>query len=206
MCVFTLRSVKLWHARHPQRVPIASFDFADDYVSDVKWFVHSFCFCGHLRVFIGRSPVHPALFAAVDVGGALTIWNICTSIEEPVVRMLVAAPHALVRRVCARAVCVRVTLVYGVRYVLAGAPTASASLWATRAAVRSSTTCQASSLSHRPTRGKRSTRQWRHCCAAASLLPMLANCCRPPCSLDFIKNHQSFHHIAAEVRAQCTRI
>ena len=44
--------------------PLHSFNAFTDYVLDARW-----------------SPVHPAVFAAVDGQGQLTIWNLNTDVE-----------------------------------------------------------------------------------------------------------------------------
>ncbi|KAI9199746.1 WD40-repeat-containing domain protein [Polychytrium aggregatum] len=68
-------TVKLWKvnksttksATAPQTVaPLYSFNEADDYVYDVKW-----------------SPVHPALFAAVDGSGRISFYNLNQETEIP---------------------------------------------------------------------------------------------------------------------------
>lgn len=46
--------------------PIHSFENNNDYVSSVAW-----------------SPVHPAVFAAIDVTGRLDLWNLNNNTESP---------------------------------------------------------------------------------------------------------------------------
>lgn len=48
--------------------PLYSFDYNGDTVMDVAW-----------------SPVHPAVFAAVDIQGKLDIWDLNTDTEIPIV-------------------------------------------------------------------------------------------------------------------------
>ncbi|XP_071055684.1 cytoplasmic dynein 1 intermediate chain isoform X5 [Onthophagus taurus] len=57
-------TVKLWSLRDNK--PIYSFEDNGDYVLDVAW-----------------SPVHPALFATVDCGGKLDLWNLNLDTEVP---------------------------------------------------------------------------------------------------------------------------
>jgi len=46
--------------------PIHSFENNNDYVSSVAW-----------------SPVHPSVFAAIDVTGRLDLWNLNNNTESP---------------------------------------------------------------------------------------------------------------------------
>ena len=69
-------TVRLWShqprdGQHPLR-EVASFRSARDYVYDVRW-----------------SPVHPSMFACVDGGGWLHVWDVNCDMEEPVVKMQV---------------------------------------------------------------------------------------------------------------------
>eukprot|EP00755_Sulcionema_specki_P034102 Sspe_Gene.20886::Locus_7715_Transcript_1_1_Confidence_1.000_Length_2114::g.20886::m.20886/K10415/DYNC1I, DNCI; dynein intermediate chain, cytosolic len=57
---------KLWMPNSGTR-PIFSFDEHTDYVYDAKW-----------------SPVHPAVFAAVDGSGTLSLWHLTDSMETPI--------------------------------------------------------------------------------------------------------------------------
>lgn len=57
-------SMKLWSLKDAK--PIYSFEDNSDYVLDVAW-----------------SPTHPALFAAVDCGGRLDLWNLNQDTEVP---------------------------------------------------------------------------------------------------------------------------
>lgn len=57
-------TIKLWSLKDSK--PIYSFDDNGDYVLDVAW-----------------SPAHPALFAAVDGGGRLDLWNLNQDTEVP---------------------------------------------------------------------------------------------------------------------------
>ena len=50
-------TVKLWSLKENR--PLYSFEDNGDYVYDVAW-----------------SPIHPALFAAVDGNGRLDLWNL----------------------------------------------------------------------------------------------------------------------------------
>lgn len=71
-------SVSLWHPKLTTK-PLAVFSDFNDYVMDVSWSNH-----------------HPALFAAVDSAGILSIWNLNSSERE--VALLTnseASPHAL---------------------------------------------------------------------------------------------------------------
>jgi dynein intermediate chain, cytosolic len=65
-------SIKLWNP-NVQSSPLYSFESSNDWVYDVQW-----------------SPKHPAVFASVDNGGHVNIWNINQNKESPVVRGL---PH-----------------------------------------------------------------------------------------------------------------
>ncbi|CAH8616630.1 unnamed protein product [Heterobilharzia americana] len=60
-------TVRLWSTR--EHKPIHTFDDYSDYVYDVCW-----------------SPVHPAVFAAVDGTGHLDVWNVNQDPEIPVAR------------------------------------------------------------------------------------------------------------------------
>ncbi|CAH8613395.1 unnamed protein product [Schistosoma intercalatum] len=60
-------TVRLWSTR--ERKPIHTFDDYSDYVYDVCW-----------------SPVHPAVFSAVDGTGNLDIWDMKQDAEIPVAR------------------------------------------------------------------------------------------------------------------------
>lgn len=55
--------------------PLHSFEFFTDSVYDARW-----------------SPVHPALFAAVDSESKLTLWNINVDTEAPVTVISVPTP------------------------------------------------------------------------------------------------------------------
>jgi len=57
-------TVKLWSLRDSH--PLLSLEDNADYVCDVRW-----------------SPVHPAVFAAVDGTGRLDVWNLNTDTEVP---------------------------------------------------------------------------------------------------------------------------
>ncbi|MEQ2225488.1 Cytoplasmic dynein 1 intermediate chain 1, partial [Ilyodon furcidens] len=58
-------TVKLWSTKHNK--PLYSFEDNADYVYDVMW-----------------SPVHPAMFAAVDGMGRLDLWNLNNDTETNV--------------------------------------------------------------------------------------------------------------------------
>ncbi|XP_050741070.1 cytoplasmic dynein 1 intermediate chain isoform X3 [Drosophila biarmipes] len=60
--------------------PLHSFEDNSDYVMDVAW-----------------SPVHPALFAAVDGSGRLDLWNLNQDTEVPTASIVVAGAPALNR-------------------------------------------------------------------------------------------------------------
>ena len=57
-------TVKLWSLRDSR--PLLSLEDNSDYVCDVRW-----------------SPVHPAVFAAVDGTGRLDVWNLNSDTEVP---------------------------------------------------------------------------------------------------------------------------
>ncbi|CAG0888154.1 unnamed protein product [Darwinula stevensoni] len=57
-------TIKLWSAKDEK--PLHSFEDNGEYVYDVAW-----------------SPIHPAVFAAVDGNGRLDIWNLTLDIEFP---------------------------------------------------------------------------------------------------------------------------
>jgi WD40 repeat protein len=59
--------------------PIYSFDVTGDYVYDVAW-----------------SPIHPAVFASVDGGGRLDLWNLNNDTELPSASVTVGGPDELV--------------------------------------------------------------------------------------------------------------
>ncbi|CAG7837939.1 unnamed protein product [Allacma fusca] len=66
-------SVKLWSLKEPR--PIYSFDVTGDYVYDVAW-----------------SPINPAVFATVDGGGKLDLWNLNNDTEMPTASVTVDSP------------------------------------------------------------------------------------------------------------------
>ncbi|VVC34810.1 Hypothetical protein CINCED_3A003490 [Cinara cedri] len=57
-------TIKLWNIKESK--PIHSFENNNDYVSGVAW-----------------SPVHPAVFAAIDINGHLDLWNLNNNTESP---------------------------------------------------------------------------------------------------------------------------
>ncbi|CAG9773101.1 unnamed protein product [Ceutorhynchus assimilis] len=69
-------TTKLWSLKDSK--PIYSFDDNSDYVLDIKW-----------------SPVHPALFAAVDCSGRLDLWNLNQDTEVPAASETVEGMPAL---------------------------------------------------------------------------------------------------------------
>ncbi|XP_060527104.1 cytoplasmic dynein 1 intermediate chain-like isoform X6 [Cylas formicarius] len=69
-------TIKLWSLKDSK--PIYSFDDNGDYALDVKW-----------------SPVHPALFAAVDCCGRLDLWNLNQDTEVPSASVSVEGSPAL---------------------------------------------------------------------------------------------------------------
>ncbi|GAA6102374.1 cytoplasmic dynein 1 intermediate chain 1 isoform X1 [Tachysurus ichikawai] len=71
-------SAKLWSTKHNK--PLYSFEDNVDYIYDVMW-----------------SPVHPAVFAAVDGMGRLDIWNLNKDTEVPTASVTVERSCALNR-------------------------------------------------------------------------------------------------------------
>ncbi|KAM9493049.1 dynein cytoplasmic 1 intermediate chain 1a isoform 2-T3 [Clarias gariepinus] len=71
-------TVKLWSTKHNK--PLYSFEDNADYVYDVMW-----------------SPVHPALFAAVDGMGRLDLWNLNNDTEVPTASVTIEGAPALNR-------------------------------------------------------------------------------------------------------------
>jgi len=71
-------TVKLWNIRENR--PLHSFEDNSDYVYDARW-----------------SPVHPALFAAVDGMGRLDLWNLNNDTEVPTASTIVDSNTALNR-------------------------------------------------------------------------------------------------------------
>ncbi|XP_017066958.1 cytoplasmic dynein 1 intermediate chain isoform X12 [Drosophila eugracilis] len=71
-------TIKLWSLKDTK--PLYSFEDNSDYVMDVAW-----------------SPVHPALFAAVDGSGRLDLWNLNQDTEVPTASVVVAGAPALNR-------------------------------------------------------------------------------------------------------------
>ncbi|CAH1154776.1 unnamed protein product [Phaedon cochleariae] len=69
-------TIKLWSLKDSK--PMYSFEDNGDYVLDVKW-----------------SPCHPALFASVDGGGRLDLWNLNQDTEVPAASALVGGGAAL---------------------------------------------------------------------------------------------------------------
>ncbi|XP_032391676.1 dynein cytoplasmic 1 intermediate chain 1a isoform X13 [Etheostoma spectabile] len=71
-------TVKLWSTK--QNKPLYSFEDNADYVYDVAW-----------------SPVHPAIFAAVDGMGRLDLWNLNNDTEVPTASVTIEGASALNR-------------------------------------------------------------------------------------------------------------
>uniref|UniRef100_A0A668UL39 Cytoplasmic dynein 1 intermediate chain 1 n=1 Tax=Oreochromis aureus TaxID=47969 RepID=A0A668UL39_OREAU len=71
-------TVKLWSTKHNK--PLYSFEDNADYVYDVMW-----------------SPVHPAMFAAVDGMGRLDLWNLNNDTEVPTASVTIEGASALNR-------------------------------------------------------------------------------------------------------------
>uniref|UniRef100_A0A034VVP3 Cytoplasmic dynein 1 intermediate chain n=1 Tax=Bactrocera dorsalis TaxID=27457 RepID=A0A034VVP3_BACDO len=71
-------TIKLWSMKDTK--PLYSFEDNSDYVMDVAW-----------------SPIHPALFAAVDGSGRLDLWNLNQDTEVPTASVMVAGAPALNR-------------------------------------------------------------------------------------------------------------
>ncbi|XP_076006014.1 dynein cytoplasmic 1 intermediate chain 1a isoform X4 [Genypterus blacodes] len=71
-------TVKLWSTKHNK--PLYSFEDNADYVYDVMW-----------------SPVHPAIFAAVDGMGRLDLWNLNNDTEVPTASVTIEGAAALNR-------------------------------------------------------------------------------------------------------------
>uniref|UniRef100_A0A1I8MWY6 Uncharacterized protein n=1 Tax=Musca domestica TaxID=7370 RepID=A0A1I8MWY6_MUSDO len=71
-------TIKLWSLKDNK--PLYSFEDNSDYVMDVAW-----------------SPVHPALFAAVDGSGRLDLWNLNQDTEVPTASVVVDHAPALNR-------------------------------------------------------------------------------------------------------------
>ncbi|KAM6959439.1 dynein cytoplasmic 1 intermediate chain 1a isoform 3-T3 [Aplochiton taeniatus] len=71
-------TLKLWSTKHNK--PLYSFEDNADYVYDVMW-----------------SPVHPALFAAVDGMGRLDLWNLNNDTEVPTASVTIEGASALNR-------------------------------------------------------------------------------------------------------------
>ncbi|XP_078031688.1 dynein cytoplasmic 1 intermediate chain 1a isoform X13 [Epinephelus lanceolatus] len=71
-------TVKLWSTKHNK--PLYSFEDNADYVYDVMW-----------------SPVHPAIFAAVDGMGRLDLWNLNNDTEVPTASVTIEGASALNR-------------------------------------------------------------------------------------------------------------
>ncbi|XP_030753666.1 cytoplasmic dynein 1 intermediate chain isoform X3 [Sitophilus oryzae] len=69
-------TIKLWSLKDSK--PIYSFDDNGDYLLNLKW-----------------SPVHPALFAAVDCCGRLDLWNLNQDTEVPAASVTVEGMPAL---------------------------------------------------------------------------------------------------------------
>mmetsp|Transcript_8626 Transcript_8626/g.15655 ORF Transcript_8626/g.15655 Transcript_8626/m.15655 type:complete len:805 (-) Transcript_8626:204-2618(-) len=61
-------STKLWAPAYSNNGPLMSFlSNSYDYMCDVQW-----------------SPVHPSIFATASSNGTLNIWNLATSLDEPI--------------------------------------------------------------------------------------------------------------------------
>lgn len=61
-------TIKLWNPKQ-RSTPLYTFESSQDYIYDVQW-----------------SPTHPAVFASVDYGGYVDVWNINLDKEAPIVR------------------------------------------------------------------------------------------------------------------------
>ncbi|XP_042880637.1 cytoplasmic dynein 1 intermediate chain-like isoform X16 [Penaeus japonicus] len=76
-------TVKLWSVKHwsmKETKPLYSFEDNGDYVYDVAW-----------------SPIHPALFTAVDGSGRIDLWNLNQDTEVPTASTYVDGNPALNR-------------------------------------------------------------------------------------------------------------
>lgn len=71
-------TIKLWSLKDTK--PLYSFEDNSDYVMDLAW-----------------SPIHPALFAAVDGSGRIDLWNLNQDTEVPSVSIMVDGSPALNR-------------------------------------------------------------------------------------------------------------
>jgi len=71
-------TVKLWSVKETK--PLYSFEDNGDYVYDVAW-----------------SPIHPALFTAVDGSGRIDLWNLNQDTEVPIASTIVEGAPALNR-------------------------------------------------------------------------------------------------------------
>lgn len=61
-------TIKLWNPKD-RSTPLYSFEAAQEYIYDVQW-----------------SPTHPSVFASVDQGGFVDVWNINANKEQPIVK------------------------------------------------------------------------------------------------------------------------
>jgi dynein intermediate chain len=61
-------TIKLWNPKLRSSA-LYSFESSQEYIYDVQW-----------------SPKHPGVFASVDYGGYVNVWNINQNKEQPVVR------------------------------------------------------------------------------------------------------------------------
>ncbi|XP_071552651.1 cytoplasmic dynein 1 intermediate chain-like isoform X34 [Panulirus ornatus] len=76
-------TVKLWSVKHwsmKETKPLYSFEDNGDYVYEVAW-----------------SPIHPALFTAVDGSGRIDLWNLNQDTEVPTASTVVEGSPALNR-------------------------------------------------------------------------------------------------------------
>lgn len=60
------------------------------------------CFCAHgprsnPNVPVSRNPVHPSLFATASSNGNMGLWNLASSLDEPVGDVVVDQPNGLNR-------------------------------------------------------------------------------------------------------------
>ena len=60
-------TVKLWAPAYNDTPLLSMVSHSYDYMSDVQW-----------------SPTHPSLFATASSNGSMALWNLATSLEEPI--------------------------------------------------------------------------------------------------------------------------
>ena len=103
-------STKLWAPAYNDQPLISWVSHSYDYMSDVHWYViANLCYCVFVCYLVqclmfdpivlmirNRSPTHPSLFATASSTGSVGIWNLASSLDEPITGVdgIVVEPEA----------------------------------------------------------------------------------------------------------------